>query len=445
MPNDIGGEEFREGGLKNRDHPKILRTRDLSNDIIEEVPTTSQIDTNPETSSNENCVLKTFPNLSSRNGINEENEINPIPAATSPVTLVEEVQKTVDFPSNEIPVGSSNLAVTEDDLAVIPLKGAFEEVKDIPPPHDLFDVITKQSQETITIPTTPVAEVLKSFPDDTPSSSVLESWLNNSLVPYEYTSKNGDQHRKLLISYPVSEEKPIVQPEVKSVGTCNCIAEKGYCDCGNCNRNPNVPFGKRFSADMDSLHRMIDLEMSPYSRLNGVINSGYSASLESKGSSLYEQNGNGFPTISVNGLRTSSGSGYYRDPSKEVIFTEPSIVELFKGSNSMPPEFSDKRIMKPHIYEVVPKYDIIPKDIPSLDIPDLVTTNKVLCSYPAPEQSYHKAVERPSLFCPVHGPIPHLSDRPSRTIIVNIPYENCPFCGNSGSFLDRIRDLKDIP
>lgn len=158
--------------------------------------------------------------------------------------------------------------------------------------------------------------------------------------------------------------------------------------------------------------------------------SGYNSKSDSQLSVDYFRHGNAHPKVYVDGYESSSGSGYYSDPVKSVTYRQPFIVDTFKVSNPRIPfiehvkyvepdrtvvetyhsphstncyrehvrfhPFSEllesykyshpvtpirhhAKTLEPHIYRIVPKYDIIPRgDIKSLNIPDLVPTNQYL-------------------------------------------------------------------
>nr|CAI5829199.1 unnamed protein product [Callosobruchus analis] len=79
----------------------------------------------------------------------------------------------------------------------------------------------------------------------------LDRWLNASLVPYR--CKACDCERTLLVSYPIDGESKDVECVCsEDSSTCSCKP----CSCGECCRDPSVPFGKRFRADEDMLHKM---------------------------------------------------------------------------------------------------------------------------------------------------------------------------------------------
>lgn len=425
-PKQLTGDfsEFREGGLKNRDHPKILHTRDLTNEVVKEAPCSvlenlekPNLNSDTDVGKETDCLLEPTHNLSERDTIGKD-----ISDETKSVIVIEPDSELKDLSSSES-LKTPNANIEEEDLAVVPLTIVSDDEKEIRdnPPHK----ITDQSS------------VLKENSSNETLTSNIEDLLNSSLVPYEYTSKDGGQQQKLLVSYPVNDDpneiRPNLQQDKEPSKVCNCIAEKGYCDCGCCHRKPNLPFGRRFPTDIDSLHRIIGVGV-PYRDMLTPHSTGYTSSIKSGSSSGFEQFGNQQPKVYLNGYSMSSGSGYYSDPSKDVYYNEPTMLDLLRGSNYVKPHLTHTRLVEPHLYKVIPKYNILPKKIVSLDVPDLVNTNKFICSCPQIYHGYHHNVEQPTFYCPIHGHVPS-----------TVSYERSPRYYDDGDhFLGYVNDLRGI-
>lgn len=402
------------------EHPKILQTRDLSNDIIQKSlcskdPETRQTD-KESTTDKENipkdCVLEGSPSCSSDgHNIVTQIETNDVTSQIEDAVVIEN---------------------KDGDLAVIPLDINDKDLEDV-----ADDIATKMIDSGLVLP--------PESPGDAGNSSECrgkqpESCLNNSVVPYEYISETGEQQQKLLVSYPVSNDPNIPRPHLQKMkhetkNMCNCMAEKGYCNCVQCNRRPEIPFGKRFPADVDVLQQITNPVRHPqYSS-----NSGHSSYSDSQYSSGYEQLGNQRANEYFAGYNMVSGSGYYRDPSREILYREPTVVDVVKT-----PNYSiQTKPIESHFYKVVPKYDIVLKQIPSLDVPDLIPTNRHVCRCPMMLQDSLKSSARSHFYCPVHGNVPYSSNRPNdERVVIGVPDGRSPI--NTGYFLNHVLDLKDI-
>lgn len=409
-------------------HPKILRTRDLTNDIIQE-------------STCNKCLQTTF--IGNPKVCTDDNTLIRENVPDVPLNILENIQQVADCPNN---IQLNEIVKNQERQSVTPVAEVNEYVKECIAPPKIVEIKEKLTKPLI--PTVATVDVLSSVPSKNCHPPSNEIWLNKSLVPYEYTCKNGEHQKKLLVSYPVTDDpnepRPRLQETIEPSSTCRCIAEKGYCGCTHCNRNPNVPFGKRFPADIDSLHRVAVEKVAPYTNINNIISSGYNSLVTSEGSSGYFQIGNETPKVFSNGFSMSSGSGRYSDPSKEVIFKEPSIMEQLRSSNHLEPYLTHTKFVSPPLYKVIPKYNIVPKKIPSLDIPDLVPANQYVCACPRTRSTEFQIIQKP-IFCPLHGHIPYPSENIARAPVIDIPNEISPLIGHTRNFLGHVNAQRGIP
>ncbi|XP_023016475.2 uncharacterized protein [Leptinotarsa decemlineata] len=243
-----------------------------------------------------------------------------------------------------------------------------------------------------------------------------EGWLNKSLVP-SHCQKCG-QKPKLLVSYPIFQE-PRRYLDTIWVGGCPCCQRKGFCDCCQSYRNPNVPFGERFPADVDSLYQVMNMK-NPYESIQynpSSYSAGYSSSLAAGYSAEISQIGNQKPKVNLDGYRSSCGSGYYSDPSRDIYYKEPTVVDVVRTPNPYKRILEHTQIEQPQLYKIVRKYNIVPKQVTPLVVTDLVSTNMLLCQK-------HKNPSRCQTTC-------HREYVPARNIIQMVPTSQFVPCRSS--------------
>lgn len=434
----------------------------MSNEIIQKAPCNDQKETiviknideskpfNENSIDNSICRMEGQPTLATQDQCISENEITPITNILPDV--VPEVQQFVDCSNDKIQENDNTVTIvtSQEDLTTPPLKVIIDnEVGEIVSPIDTLKIIVDQPDSApVELATLVSVETLPTHPVEINPVPRNDIWLNNSLVPYQFKCNSCGIQTKLLVSYPVTENinepRPFLQEDIVP-STCNCVAQKGFCnccsDCPQCRRKPHIPFGKRFPADVDSLDRLAGVDLTPYKDLHNILRREYTAVINSARSSGYKKNGKEQPKVYVDDFSVSSGSGYYSDAVKDVIFKEPTRVDIVKTSNYPQPIVTHERIEEPHLYKVIPKFNIVPKTIASLEIPDLVPTNKYVCSCSPIDSSRHPIIGRPSV-CPIHGIIPIFSDN-IPTLVVDIPSERNPVYGPH--FLRHINVLRGIP
>ncbi|CAH1118265.1 unnamed protein product [Phaedon cochleariae] len=259
----------------------------------------------------------------------------------------------------------------------------------------------------------------------------LEAWLNRSVVPYDCQVCG---HRpKLLITYPLTcNGAPNEHDEDIRVSGCQCCRKHGFCDCCNCHRNPSIPFGQRFPSDMDSLHRVVrpavpneldenirtsgcqccrkygfcdccnrhrnpsipfgqrfssdmdslhrvvrpavpDVQVYCDERRPRDFSTGYTSGSGSSICASVSQVGNQPPKTYINGYTTSEGCGHYSDPTKDIYYQQPKVVNVIRTPNPCLPVVEHTRFEQPSCYSIVPK-----KVTPAC-VPDLVPTDVFVC------------------------------------------------------------------